>query len=193
MKLSKYLCLLYLGLFIFYSCKKENISTPENSTYYWSDQRKIALSRDKNNFVAIIDENELPSLTNLLKEKRISINHHADNYYILKTPNLQISNEILNRQGLFANLNIAPTYTAADGLIIPTDTILLVLKDGVTIDQVREILGNQILSIQEKDHDTILIKIKNINDVFNLANKIYEKGLVEWCMPNLFVPLTNKI
>jgi len=180
---------LYLGLFLFYSCKKEDISTTENSTYYWSDQRKIALSRDKNNFVAIIDQNELASLTNLLKEKGISINHHADNYYILKTPNLQISNEILKNQDIFSTLNIAPTYTSSGGLIIPTDTILLQLREGINIDQVREILGNQILSIQENEYKIIEIKIKNIKDVFDLANKIYEKGHVEWCMPNLFIPL----
>jgi hypothetical protein len=193
MKLLKCLSLLYLGLLLLYSCKKEDISTPENSTYYWSDQRKIVLSRDKNNFVAIIDQNELSSLTNLLKEKGININHHADNYYILKTSNIQISNEILKNQGIFSTLNIAPTYTAYDRLIIPTDTILLTLKEGINIGQIREILGNQILSIQEKKYGKIVIKIKNTKEVFDLANKIYEKGLVEWCMPNLYIPFTNEI
>lgn len=193
MKLLKCLSLLYLGLLLLYSCKKEDISTPENSTYYWSDQRKIVLSRDKNNFVAIIDQNELSSLTNLLKEKGININHHADNYYILKTSNIQISNEILKNQGIFSTLNIAPTYTAYDRLIISTDTILLTLKEGINIGQIREILGNQILSIQEKKYGKIVIKIKNTKEVFDLANKIYEKGLVEWCMPNLYIPFTNEI
>lgn len=75
---------------------------------------------------------------------------------------------------------------------ITTGEILLLPKEGANVSALLSSL-NLATKIQSsgKAFDITVLKIVEGEDVFAIANKIYESGQVKWCHPNFFVPIEH--
>ncbi|MGJ1361436.1 hypothetical protein ACR79B_00115 [Sphingobacterium spiritivorum] len=187
MKILKFL---WIGILIMSSCKKDpNVIVPEQEYYYWADSKKVFLTIKEDVFIAVVNEDEITNTTKALKEKKVTIDHKEKSYYILSSPNAQVSQELRKGQGVFNKLNLCPTFNTSNGIIIPTDQITVKPKAGVKIEAILEFLGNEVVSHTTTSYGTTLIKIKYIKNVFSLSNKIYEKGLAEYSHPDFYLPL----
>jgi serine protease len=74
---------------------------------------------------------------------------------------------------------------------IPTGEILFKVKSGISEFQLLNVLnlGAILKKSEVATFDISVYQVKNRKAVFDIANKIYESGLVEWCHPNFFIPI----
>jgi hypothetical protein len=76
---------------------------------------------------------------------------------------------------------------------ITTGEILLKPTDSTNISSILNKLNlqNQVSVSNKRYYDMIVLEAFDQEKVFTIADSIYESGLVKWCHPNFFVPITN--
>lgn len=68
-----------------------------------------------------------------------------------------------------------------------THFVVLRLEAGYLIDDLNNIFVQNNATIVEEKYGVVKVKIKNIEDVLNTANQIYETGKVLWCQPDFLI------
>lgn len=190
--------LVFIASSLLLSCKKQVDSQIETDKYYyWSGEKKNYLTQSENTFVLLTHEDKFENIKKSLHVKGISITLHSKNLYLMKSPNAATTQDIISEKNGFDTLNIGPTFTldqisspsgTSKDLIIPTNKITLKLKRTVQKETIINMLGNEFIAYESMDSFDI-ITIKHIKNVFNLSNKIYEKGMVDFAHPDMYMPL----
>ena len=76
-----------------------------------------------------------------------------------------------------------------DFLMYPTKIIRIKLKKNARKGQIQKLFNDgQILNIKSR-HGILRLEIKDIHEVLEIANKIYESGLAEFAIPDFYIPI----
>ncbi|WP_051638299.1 S8 family serine peptidase [Maribacter sp. Hel_I_7] len=156
--------------------------------YYWSSQKKNPLTVDSKRAVLHLVENsalEARLRTNSSFEKIERISEHSV-MIVIKDNGKLLSDEIT---GIASN-SIASFLDNNGEPIIPTGEILFEPKKGVSISEVNKVCENQ-LTVLDKEYSNYTVLVKDYARIFELANKLYESGLVEYSHPNFIGTLVK--
>jgi hypothetical protein len=63
------------------------------------------------------------------------------------------------------------------------------LKENVAIPQILQLFGGAASVFETRGHNTYLLKVKQIERLFEIANQIYTSGLVKYAHPDFVVPI----
>jgi len=74
--------------------------------------------------------------------------------------------------------------------MIPNGHLVLKLKEGNSIDGIRALVEDK-FQIVDFSSEVYTIRIFDFNRILEIANKVYESGVVEFCHPDFIVPLTK--
>jgi hypothetical protein len=81
-------------------------------------------------------------------------------------------------------------YAYVDGSkspLIPTGNITVKPGADVSIDLLIEIAGGDLSIVKAGRHGTYLLRPQNGQDVFDIANRIYESGHAQWAFPEFII------
>jgi len=154
--------------------------------YYWSGNQKNPLIQDNSKIVANIEEGT--NIKNRIEEmqgvKKIDRINSTTVIIEFDGKNSKVNEELIS---LAANRIFA--YFNEDGSsIIPTGEILFRPKEGVTIEEINKICDN-LLIVTNKSYGSYTATVKDYSKIFQIANKLYETGHVEYSHPNFISKL----
>jgi subtilisin family serine protease len=163
--------------------------------YFYSRNTKVLLSEDTT--IVIIKGKQKASynqIANLYRDKYIFFDTTALMDLALikfKTPKAkyQSLNSIKSDTDILYTSNL---LKGGNVPYIPTGEILLLPKEGTNISAVLSSLNLKAkIQSSRKAFDITVLKIVEGEDIFSIANKIYESGQAKWCHPNFFVPIQH--
>lgn len=149
--------------------------------FYWSDEKKIPLIVDDNIIVVKASGDtkiaqDLNGIQSIKKVDRIS----AHSLMVA----MKNGSEMLQTEFDINGLNFSKIFVNQDGRsIIPTGEILFSPKEGITFKQINEFCRNELILVGSNYEDYTAL-VKDYQKIFQLANKLYESGLVKYSHPN---------
>lgn len=151
--------------------------------YYWSNGKKIELKEDKSSIVIYEKENQKLSLvkSSSIKEVKENSNKRLGNYKVIKfteTPAKSVFDESKIR------FKRSALVSEHGDILFPTQFILLKLKNESNLVDLDNIFQQYNITYHSAVYNVVILKVKNIDDVFDAANSIYMTGLATWCRPN---------
>tara|TARA_R110000744_G_scaffold326979_1_gene432705 strand:+ start:5373 stop:7088 length:1716 start_codon:yes stop_codon:yes gene_type:complete len=150
--------------------------------YYWSNNKKIPLIKNETKvLVKALSGDETESYfqgnSAVGSIERININS-----ILITAKRVKMA---LDSQGP----NFTWSYLSENGKeIIPTGELLLKPKKGVGFKEISQFSGNQISLVKEK-YNTYRVFVEDYSKLLDLANRLYESGLVEYCHPNFIMEI----
>jgi serine protease len=169
-------------------CFVSNVFCQSNS-YYWSGNRRISLSVDSSTFILLgksIKESEamLSSIVGI-KSQRVL---RSD--FVL----VEISKENVSEiQKLKANIllkNFSYSFLSqSNKRVIPTGEILVHPKTGVSIASIISRAASKLKIKNESSYGDYTLGLEDNSDVLEVANSIYESGLVEFAHPDFIADI----
>lgn len=82
-------------------------------------------------------------------------------------------------------------YKIGDNPFYLTGEILLQPKESVDIYEITKFSSNKIYVITATNYNTYKMGVFDWSEIIDLANKIYESGLVEYCHPNFIAEIVR--
>ena len=181
----------FILLFIFLI----SIGYAQQNVFYYSNNKKIELFVDTNTLV--------------LKSKTINLKNNKENQF----QNLEVIDENqfnvfristlkenkYSKKAIITNLrDNKDTYCWYElknngNIIIPTGEIIFKPKKDITyITLLSKLKLNDKVSLTSiNKYNYVLIDVKDVDQIFEIANVIYESGLVEWSHPNFWIPIVK--
>jgi hypothetical protein len=81
-------------------------------------------------------------------------------------------------------------YTGQGGEILPTNRIAFLLKSGYTPHSLDPLVTGEAV-FDSTRFGTLMLKVaKQEGNVFDIANRVHESGLVEYCTPDFIIRIT---
>lgn len=163
-----------------------NLTGQQN--YYWSARKKHYVTEVKNKYVVQLSEAASPEQT------RSTLRDNGDIQSVIRMGDFTaiVSSERIPLNDLQKQpniLNVLPAYSINNDIAYVTGEILLQPKNGVTINQITALFDKDLSVTQRSKHNTFVLVVNDWNKLFEYANRIYESGLVEYCHPNLSLPI----
>jgi serine protease len=160
----------------------------QGNTYYWSGNRKIELRIDSTTFILLtrsVGESE-SIVKNISGVKSVKLLKSDFLVVVLDKKNDQV-NQLKNNNTI---KSIGYSYlTTLNRKIIPTGEILVQPKGGISISNVISKFQGT-LSIQSvSQYGDYILRVENKGNVLEIANSIYENGLVEYAHPNFLADI----
>jgi len=161
------------------------------STYYWSSNKKNILSTDSTSIIVQTTSSANQSATlsllkaiTALKSKSLDSNHIVLKYAVKSDINSVVSQ--LNRNNKIIKEAIYSYFNGNDQVML-NGKILCSLKPGKSLNDIKALIGADTLQNSLIDqYNVVHLLPKHLKDAINLANKIYESGLVSWCVPDFY-------
>ena len=157
--------------------------------YYWSNNKKIPLVRDTESFLVRTGEKS-ETEKNLTRSGSIErLERINQNSILVRMKSSQKSAiESLNS---ISNNKISSFRTTSGDMAIPTGEILFKPKKGISFERINEITKGQLSIVKEK-YGTFRVFVNEYSQLLDLANEIYESGLVEYCHPNFIMEIVRQ-
>ncbi|HNN32040.1 MAG TPA: S8 family serine peptidase, partial [Chitinophagaceae bacterium] len=165
----------------------------KQKTFYYSNNTKVELD---------IDTNILVFKSKTLTNVEIIKNQFKNIAFIEQTKNevirLDATKELKNSKSeilidLKKNKDTYSWFELKDGknIIIPTGEIIFKPKNGVEYKSIlsKLKLENKVEFKSINEYNYVMISTHEINSIFEIANNIYESGLVEFSHPNFWIPI----
>lgn len=150
--------------------------------YYYNGSEKVQLYQSEKSFI-LFDE----STDTILKGFEKAELYKVKNFTILKN---KMSNSSMKKTFEKKSGKISPAYTIEKNgnfELYPTKTVRVKLLPNKSKKDISKLLDeNSIFQIKE-EYGIIRIKVYNINNVFDTANKIYESGIAEFSLPDFYI------
>ncbi|MFD1001664.1 S8 family serine peptidase [Ohtaekwangia kribbensis] len=171
------------------------VTSFSQQAYFWTGNQKLILTPDPSQTLVKIKKGG-KEVSALLQEARQSTN--VDNasemsiggqsFILLKQT--KASKSSLNAADVEFQLpvyygNGVPYYLNGDIIFRP--------KNGVTIEQIRRLVENGISQEGSTAQRTYFFKVTKGENVLDIANKIHESGLVEWCHPDFMAQIEKHL
>ncbi|MFS4455968.1 S8 family serine peptidase [Maribacter sp. 2304DJ31-5] len=156
--------------------------------YYWSDNRKIPLIKDNEAIVVKAHENSVTERELLKESTNYSIERTNSKSVIVRSkfPQRAISNELSSK---FKNSMIS--YKTESGeYIIPTGELLFMPKKGVGFEEINK-FADGTLEIVRENYNSFKVHVEDYSKLMDLANSLYESGLVIYSHPNFKIPINK--
>lgn len=158
-----------------------------NSLYYYYFDKKISIEIDSST-ILLISNNlwETEHISKFLSE--ISITNKPKKPYnnVLKVTfglsTINKSNFIKILKEKYPNVFINASYLYEGSELNVLNEIIL--KPKVALSEIENRFKNSIRLKKAKKYNTALFEVISDNKVLDIANKIFESGMTEWCHPN---------
>ncbi|MCB9283128.1 MAG: S8 family serine peptidase [Lewinellaceae bacterium] len=175
-------------------------STHAQSDYYWSDGKQHPLFEDRTSVMVHFDGQVNPTaLDNLLKAS--SKVESADYFAIrnravihFKSPQTGTVKEVMARLGLddFPVRSAHFGYTLDDGFQMwLTHQVVLRMKPGLDWFMLTPYLSDDQMRFYDEAYGNVRFEIEDVNQVIAMANAIQNSGMVEYCHPDFYAPITR--
>ena len=154
------------------------LSAQTERFYYTFNEKKIRLRVNNNKSILLLND--------AITQKNIDF---LQGYEKIGTNAFIVPNDL--NFSLFADYNIIPSYfiESSSQEIYYTNELVLKYKDNMSAELIHNIEVEFGLSIVQKNSIYNLYTCKQ--DALSLSNKIYEKGIVEFCTPNFITKTQN--
>ena len=174
-------------------------SSPD--AYYFYDNSRINLFRDSNSIVMYFKENFAyknrdTTFTNLSIIEIDASDGSEDTLMARISCSKPIKNIplFLDSMNIFVSDLNAYSYgytRQGDSKLWPTLDVLFRLNPEIIIDSLQILFDQFNASFVSEEYGVYTYTIANINDVFNLANSIYENGYAQWAEPDFYTNFTR--
>ncbi len=158
------------------------------NSYYWSKEKKINLTKNDSKQIVYIDE-KLDSFmkSNQNPTTKLSHSQRLGVYQIIENVSEELkdvnSNTIKYKSDCFISEH--------GDTLFPSPLIIAKFKRGFDLINIEYILKENNVHHLSTNYMVEIFEVQNIQKVFEIANEIYETGVVEWCRPN-FVRKTEQ-
>jgi hypothetical protein len=169
------------------------------SSYYWSDGKKLDLYEDKTSVFVhfegpVVEKVLLSTLKAKADVKSVNYFPHRNRAVIhFNQPQEGLAEELPARLGLDAFTVRSAHYGFAleDGFQMwPTHQVVLRMKPGLDWFLLMPYFGENKGRFYDENFGNIRMEVEDINQVVAIANKIQASGLVEFCHPDFYAPVT---
>ena len=174
--------------------------THAQSAYYWSDGKQHPLFEDRTSVMIHFDGQVNPTVLDQLLKASSSV-QSADYFTIrnravvhFKTPQAGTINEVMARLGLdsYPVRSAHFGYTLDDGFQMwLTHQVVLRMKPGLDWFMLTPFLSGDQLRFFDEAYGNVRFEADDINQVVGLANAIQTSGMVEYCHPDFYAPITR--
>jgi len=194
--LKKQIALLLFLAGVFISCEKNdgNIDADIvfNTHYYWSGGKKIWLDTDLSTMIVKFDSEEslidfcLPAL--LPSVQKLSTKHLLATVWQQPRLDNDMLQKLDSEKSIVSKI-FGHRFHNSENIFWLTGDILLGPKANISAEDIMEKfeIDGEIVSVGFM----VVIQINDLNLVFDIANAIYESGMVEWCHPDFFTIITH--
>ncbi|MBK7406660.1 MAG: S8 family serine peptidase [Saprospirales bacterium] len=174
--------------------------THAQSASYWSDGKQHPLFEDRTSVMVHFDGQVNPTaLDNLLKAASsvqsvdyFSIRNRAVVHF--KAPQAGTLDELVDRLGL-ANFSIRSAHfgvTLEDGFQMwLTHQVVLRMKPGLDWFMLTPYLSGDQIRFYDEAYGNIRFELDDIDQVIAMANTLQNSGMVEYCHPDFYAPVTR--
>ncbi len=166
---------------------EENEITFGKEVFYWYKDQKVYLYEKLGVYSVLLDttmtyENAYKTLKSNINIKYV-VALRSDDYLISVFSELSLS-ELKKQKGI---LNAVSAYTSQpknqqSQPIYLTGKITMVLKDGISIDSVLDLINNETIAMH-KNTTRYDLQIKDWSKIFEYNDIIYKSGKVVFCEP----------
>jgi serine protease len=167
-----------------------------SNNYFWSDKRKISLVSDSTNWTLIpVRGYSKQSVSSQMKTEstvtdlRSSIGSDLIDF-TLKSHSKQ---NVIRLKQKFSSHGEITCWHLVNGKtpIILTGEILLQPKKAIALEKIIDLVRTKAKLTNSTEYNTFVLKANKIEDVMNIANQIYESGLVNWCHPDFWAEIVK--
>ncbi len=152
--------------------------------YYYNGSEKIEIYKSDKYFISFETPNQ-----DVAKGFEKIETFSAKGFTILANKKANFSTIEFDRQNLNQITPALLLRNGSDFKMFPTKTIRVKLKPNIVKTQIeRFFVKGQILKIEER-YDVLCLEIKDIHKLLEIANRIYESGLVEFSIPDFYIPI----
>jgi hypothetical protein len=172
-------------------CFAFNILTIKAQQFYYSAGKKNYITIDSTIIIAkILNGTDIGKLQmSLLSSSKFKRVHHFKNKEVmeLEFDKPVKTSEIKNPE--FEQIIYG--FKMGSNVFYLTGEILLQPKNSVEISQIIKFCNNEIFIITATQYNTFKLGVKKWSGIIELANTIYESGLVEYCHPNFIAEIVK--
>ncbi|MBK6903548.1 MAG: S8 family serine peptidase [Saprospirales bacterium] len=174
--------------------------TIAQSDYYYSDGKKISLFTDRSSVMVHFDGSvTADALTNLLKSqpdvKSVDYFSHRNQAVIHFTAaQTGPASELAARLGLqtFQVRSAEYALNLDDGYQMwLTHQIVLRMKPGLDLFMLNQYLDGEDVRFFDEAFGNIRFEVDDVTQIVDLANTIQNSGMVEYCHPDFYAPVTR--
>ena len=158
--------------------------------YYWSANKKHTLIVDSTRLIAVKNSRVSINKEEISERLNKSVLMLNDKFFLIQSQN-KISDLFVLEESVPEATNFSYSYKLGENPMIPTGEIVLKPKKGIEISSIEKIYENEVLLIKSTKYNTHTFMINKFSDLLDVANSIYESGLVEWCHPDFMVEITR--
>ena len=195
MKTKILLFMMLPALLFVMGCEKEELqdfSSGLGATKYYlvGDNEKIYMYEIVGKFVIQLDTTQMfeTALQKLKENPKIEYVETFIEEDYLVIVNSKLSLKKVKRQP--AVINVMPAYTMDKHTPnYLTGELLLGLKKGCSIDDVRYIFKNKAVVKTEGKYDDYVLHVKDWENIFDLSHTLYHNEKVSYCHPNMTAEL----
>ena len=158
------------------------------SLYYWSSGKKIELQTDSSALI-FLSQDPISTAKNLKQiDAKSTFRKLKSDYYLIEGKeriNLSlITSSIKHVQYAFKTLE--------SHRLIPTGEIIIQPKNGVDISTIIRTSGDSLVVSRKTKYGTYVLRIEGESSVLDVANLIYESGLVDYSLPNFIADIKRE-
>ena len=181
----------------FFSCVKSESETDTDiafkTHYYWSGGKKIWLDTDFSVMIVQFDSEE--SLDDFLSSTPFpTAQKLSANNFLATVWRQSKSDEIfrkLDYEKSIINKTFGHRFHNSDVPFWLTGYIMLRPKEGISVDEILEKFRIDVQITTKWTDGCVVIQLNDWNNIIELANAIYESGMVEWCHPDFFTIISH--
>jgi len=166
--------------------------------YYWSGGKKVIVEIDSSKMI-LFSRSETDLNTVKDKVRSLAKIKGYKEVFVGRQESLEVEFSKENFKELQEGLLelpeasfVMPSYTHEDMAMYFTDEIIVKPKNRIAISQIAN-LSQKVTVKEVSQYGTFLLQISKTQNLFNVSNKIYESGLVEWCHPNFRAHIVKNV
>ena len=173
-------------------------TTAKDAIFFYSGGKKVLLDEDTTTIVVKV-RNDVKDVHAFISSLPLSAKNLTSSIIteksLIKLQYTGNKNEVLKELRNQDRIKYVWHAVSYDNeIIIPTGSILLKPKKGSSIEEILNIPG--VSGKVQKSENTYIggmvkLLIKNDEDLFNVANTIYESKAVEWSHPDFLMPMVQ--
>ena len=152
--------------------------------YYYNGNNKVKINHSANSFISFDTLNQ-KTIKGFNKIKAFS----KKGFTILEEKKVDSSTDEFIKQSNNQIISAITLETNGKFKMFPTKTIRIKLNKGIDKNEIVKLFHKGHIVKIENKYDVLSIEIKDIHKSLETANKIFESGLVEFSIPDFYIPL----
>ncbi len=152
--------------------------------FFWTNGAKVKLKEDKTSQIIYLKKDKELSLkkTSNIKDVKKNSSKRLGSYNIVRYKDLFEKETVFDKD----KIKFKQYGLKADNgeTLFSTQYIILKLKQDNKIEDFNNIFTQFNVEHYSTNYNVQVLKVSDIKDVFDVADEIYQTGLVEWCRPN---------